>query len=70
MDILHPTMTELYALVLHDLPYVIAAYAVIWFALAAYVATLMMRMMKIEREIQVLQDTVDAKLKKAASDKS
>ncbi|MCL2680397.1 MAG: CcmD family protein [Coriobacteriia bacterium] len=64
--LLHPTMTELYTLVRHDLPYVVAAYAAIWLALAGYLVMLLLRMTKIEREIQVLQDTVDTKLSAAA----
>ena len=56
-----PTNTELYALVLKDAPYVIAAYAFIWLALMAYIATIMRRMIKLEREVDVLQDVVERK---------
>jgi len=62
--LLHPSMAEIYRLVLHDAPYVIASYAIIWIALVGYIVSLMLRTIKIEKEIQVLQDTVDSKLGK------
>ena len=62
--LLHPSNTELYALALHDAPYVIASYAIIWIGLAGYIAFTIRRMMKLDKEVQVLQDTVDTKLTK------
>jgi len=53
-------MTELYALALHDAPYVIAAYAIIWLGLVGYIVVLMRRMMGLDREVQILQDAVDS----------
>jgi len=67
--ILHPSMAEIYRLVLHDAPYVIAAYAIIWIALVGYIVSLMLRTIKIEKEIKLLQDTVDAKLGKLDANK-
>lgn len=64
MNLIHPSMTELYALALHDAPYVVAAYAIIWLGLALYIAFIVLRMKKLSQEVQVLQDTVDEKLAK------
>jgi CcmD family protein len=55
------TNLELYNLVLHDAPYVVGAYAIIWLALMAYVAVIIRRMLKLEREVEVLQDVVERK---------
>ena len=61
MNFIDPTNSELYSLVLHDAPYVVGAYAVIWLALTLYVASIIRRMTKIEREVEVLQDLVERK---------
>jgi CcmD family protein len=50
-----PTNAELYKLVLPDLPYVIAAYAVLWIALVGYVSIVLSRLMKLEKEMQVVE---------------
>jgi len=68
-NLLHPSMAEIYRLVLHDAPYVIASYAVIWIGLVAYIVSLMLRTIRLEKEVQVLQDTVDTKLGKLNADK-
>ncbi|MBK5211489.1 MAG: CcmD family protein [Coriobacteriia bacterium] len=52
------TNSELYKLVLQDAPYVIWAYAILWIALCGYVTFILRRMLKIEKEIDVLSDTV------------
>ena len=65
--LLHPSMAELYRLALHDAPYVVASYAIIWVGLLVYIVMVMMRMIKLDKEVQVLQDTVDAKLGKTAA---
>jgi CcmD family protein len=53
-----PTNAELYKLVLPDAPYVVAAYAVLWLALIAYVSLVLSRMMKLEREIKLIEEAV------------
>lgn len=63
-SILHPSMAEIYRLVLHDAPYVVAAYAVIWLGLAGYIVSLMFRTIKLGKEVQALQDALDTKLGK------
>jgi CcmD family protein len=60
-NLIDPTNTELYALVLKDAPYVIVAYAVLWVALVAYVTVILRRMLKLNREIEVLSEVVDSK---------
>lgn len=55
------TNAELYRLALTDAPYVIWAYGIIWFALAAYVTVILRRLFKIEKEITVLTEAVETK---------
>jgi CcmD family protein len=52
-----PTNAELYKLVLPDFPYVVAAYAVLWVALIAYVSMVLSRLMKLEKEIHVVEES-------------
>ncbi|MCL2818222.1 MAG: CcmD family protein [Actinomycetia bacterium] len=51
-----PTNTELYDLVLRDAPYVIAAYGILWIALCGYVTFMLSRMLKMSKEISLLED--------------
>lgn len=53
------TNKELYDLVLRDAPYVIAAYGVLWIALIAYVTMALRRVMRVEAEISVLEESVE-----------
>ncbi|MCL2655314.1 MAG: CcmD family protein [Coriobacteriia bacterium] len=55
------TNSLLYQLVLKDAPYVIAAYAVLWLALAGYVTVTLRRLMKLDKEVKLLEDAVAAK---------
>lgn len=55
------TNAELYALVLADAPYVIAAYAIIWLALMGYVTAVLIRMQRIQKSIDVLASAMQAK---------
>ena len=50
------TNAELYKLVLADAPYVIAAYAILWAALIVYITTVLGRLMRLEKEMAVLED--------------
>jgi len=52
-----PTNAELYRLVLADAPYVIAAYAVLWVALVVYVTLVLRRIMRLEKEVRVLEES-------------
>ncbi len=57
-----PTNAELYRLVLHDAPYVIAAYAVLWVALMVYVGMVFRRLMRLEQEVKVLEEFVERRI--------
>lgn len=54
---MEPTNQELYRLVLADAPYVIAAYAVLWAALVVYITTILRRLLRLEKEMAVLEET-------------
>jgi CcmD family protein len=51
------TNAELYKLVLVDAPYAIAAYAVLWIALCVYITMVLRRLMRLEKEMVVLEET-------------
>jgi len=55
-------MEVLYELTLHDLPFVIWSYVIIWVGLAGYVLFILRRLSKLNKEIKVLKETVDAKI--------
>jgi len=52
-----PTNAELYKLVLPDFPYVVAAYGVLWVALIGYVSLVLSRLMRLEKEILVVEES-------------
>ncbi len=54
-----PTNQEIYQLVLHDAPYVIGAYAILWVALMAYVGIVFRRLMRLEKEVAVLEESME-----------
>ena len=51
------TNAELYKLVLADAPYVIGAYAILWVALIVYITTVLRRLLRLEKEMVVLEET-------------
>jgi len=53
-----PTNAELYRLVLPDAPYVVAAYAVLWVALIGYVSLVLSRLMRLEKEMHLVEESV------------
>lgn len=53
-----PTNLELYALALVDAPYVIGAYAILWVSFVGYVTIVLRRMMRLEKEVAVLEEAV------------
>jgi CcmD family protein len=55
------TNIELYRLVLADAPYVIWAYAILWVALIVYITMVLRRLMRLEKEMSVLEETAAAK---------
>ncbi|MBS3956540.1 MAG: CcmD family protein [Clostridiales bacterium] len=54
-----PMNLELYRLVLADAPFVIGAYAILWMALVAYVSMVFMRLMRLEKEVTVLEESLE-----------
>lgn len=61
MNLIDPTNTELYKLVLTDAPYVIAAYGILWLALCGYVTLTLGRILKMDKEVSLLEDAVAKK---------
>lgn len=55
------TNAELYSLVLKDAPYVIWSYGIIWAAMIGYVTVILRRMLKMEKEIDVLAEAIKSK---------
>ncbi|GAB4276619.1 MAG: hypothetical protein Kow0056_07240 [Coriobacteriia bacterium] len=56
-----PSNKELYELALHDAPYVIAAYGILWVALIVYVSTVLRRLIRLEKEIEAVEASVRRK---------
>jgi CcmD family protein len=54
-----PTNKELYDLVLQDAPYVIAAYGVLWASLVVYVSMVLRRIMRLEKEVEVVETSIE-----------
>lgn len=53
-----PTNLELYRLALTDAPFVIGAYAVLWVAFVVYLTMVLRRIMRLEKEVDVLESAV------------
>lgn len=53
-----PILAEIYSTVLGSAPYVIVAYALLWFVLLAYVFIIMRGFKKSERELTVLEEAL------------
>jgi CcmD family protein len=51
------TNAELYRLVIADAPYVIWAYAVLWVALIVYITMVLRRLLRLEKEMSVLEES-------------
>ncbi len=52
------TNAELYRLAIADAPYVIAAYGILWLAFVGYVTIVLRRIMRLEKQVVVLEDSV------------
>jgi hypothetical protein len=55
---MEPTNAELYRLALADAPYVIGAYAILWVAFVAYLSMVLARIMRLEKEVDLLEGAV------------
>lgn len=52
------TNAELYRLALHDAPFVIGAYAILWVAFVGYLSIVLRRIMRLEKEVAVIESAV------------
>lgn len=57
-----PSNRELYALALKDAPFVIAAYSILWVAFVVYVTLVLRRLLRLEKEIEVVEDAAKRRL--------
>ncbi|MDZ4168078.1 MAG: hypothetical protein U1E26_00290 [Coriobacteriia bacterium] len=55
---MEPTNLELYRLALTDAPFVIGAYAILWVAFVVYLTMVLRRIMRLEKEVDVLEGAV------------
>ena len=53
-------LAEIYSTVLSGAPFVIAAYALLWLVLCVFVVVLLVRFKRVEKEIDVLEDALEA----------
>lgn len=55
---MEPTNAELYRLALTDAPFVIGAYGILWVSFVVYVTMVLRRIMRLEREVVVLEESL------------
>ena len=55
---MNPLLSEIYSTILPSAPYIIAAYALIWFALLVFVFVSHRSLKKTEEQIAVLEEAV------------
>jgi CcmD family protein len=51
-----PVLQQIYQLVVPSLPYVIAAYGILWLGLMAYVAVVFVRLGKLEKQLALVEE--------------
>ncbi|HEY5433223.1 MAG TPA: hypothetical protein VIL06_07445 [Coriobacteriia bacterium] len=51
-----PVLQQIYQLVVPSLPYVLGAYGVLWLGLMIYVAAVMSRVGKLERQLALVEE--------------
>ena len=54
-----PTNTELYRLALHDAPFVIAGYGILWVAMVGYVTIVLRRIMRLEKQTASIEESIE-----------
>jgi hypothetical protein len=54
-----PVLKEMYSLVAPSLPYVFAAYGILWVAFVVYVSLIFRRLMKVETEMAVVERALE-----------
>ena len=55
---MNPVLAEIYSTVIPSMPFIVAAYALLWAALLVYVLVSMRGMKKTEQQIAVLEEAV------------
>lgn len=55
---MNAVLADIYSTILPSAPYIIAAYALLWFALLVYVFTVVRGLKKTEAQIAVLEEAV------------
>jgi CcmD family protein len=53
-----PVMQQIYQLVVPSLPYVIAAYGVLWLGLMVYVVVVMSRLGRLEKQLALVEEAL------------
>lgn len=61
MNLIDPTNTELYKLAIHDAPYVLAAYAILWAALVGYATFILVRILKLTKHVELIEEAITKK---------
>jgi len=58
---MNSVLSEIYSTVLSGAPFVIAAYALLWAVITAFVVVLAVRFSRVERQIDALEDAIEAR---------
>lgn len=58
---MNPILADMYATVIPSAPFIIAAYAIVWIALLAYVAFVVRGLKKTEAQMRILEEAVARK---------
>ena len=62
---MNPILSDMYSTVAPSLPFIIAAYALVWLALLVYVAIVVRGLKKTEAQMAVLEETIQRKAEDA-----
>ena len=65
---MNPILADMYSTVAPSMPFIIAAYALVWLALLIYVVLAMRGMKKTEARMAILEEAIEAKLGSAEGD--
>jgi len=60
-------MIELYTYALPGAPFLVVAFAILWLVASAFAVVIMFRMIKLDGNIQALQESVDRQLGKSGT---
>jgi CcmD family protein len=53
-----PVLTQIYQLVVPSMPYVLAAYGILWLGLMVYVGVTLSRLGKLEKQLALVEDAL------------